>query len=138
MTYGPATLAAIARAKEEILADMERGVVPSTVDDFGELHDFVDANEYGGLCEDGHGLDEQAVEDVQDEVHRWLADGRPDSRPVRTNRRLLSLIVREDDLATILASAGEAIRKRIPEDAEGKRALERVQHEAKVSRESVR
>ena len=32
----------------EITADMERGVVPASVKCFAELHDYVDANTYGG------------------------------------------------------------------------------------------
>jgi hypothetical protein len=33
--------------KKEILNDVMRGVVPTDVADFGELHDYVDANMYG-------------------------------------------------------------------------------------------
>lgn len=36
--------------KNEILTDMSNGVVPYTVNSFSELHDYVDANCYGGLC----------------------------------------------------------------------------------------
>ena len=43
---------AIERSKAEILEDMAHGPVPVTVANFSELHDYVDANEYGGLCED--------------------------------------------------------------------------------------
>lgn len=42
----------VQRAQREILDDIKNGPVPYTVEGFGELHDFVDANEYGGLCED--------------------------------------------------------------------------------------
>ena len=44
---------AIERSKVEILEDMSSGIVPTTVSSFSELHDYVDANEYGGLCEAG-------------------------------------------------------------------------------------
>ena len=44
---------AIERSKAEILEDIAAGRVPSTVSSFSELHDYVDANEYGGLCESG-------------------------------------------------------------------------------------
>jgi hypothetical protein len=44
---------AIERSKAEILEDIAAGVVPNTVSSFSELHDYVDANEYGGLCEEG-------------------------------------------------------------------------------------
>lgn len=43
--------AAVERAKSEILADIASGRVPASVATFSELHDHVDANEYGGLCE---------------------------------------------------------------------------------------
>ena len=44
---------AIERSKAEILEDIAQGIVPGTVSSFSELHDYVDANEYGGLCEEG-------------------------------------------------------------------------------------
>lgn len=43
----------IARMKAEILADIENGNVPASVNTFSCLHDHVDANGYGGLCEPG-------------------------------------------------------------------------------------
>ena len=42
----------IAQIKEEILQDIRHGRVPVTVATFSELHDYVDANCYGGLCDD--------------------------------------------------------------------------------------
>lgn len=36
------------RMKAEILADVENGVVPASVSCYSELHDYVDANLYGG------------------------------------------------------------------------------------------
>jgi hypothetical protein len=41
---------AIERSKVEIIEDVFAGVVPWDVSSFSELHDYVDANEYGGLC----------------------------------------------------------------------------------------
>lgn len=41
----------IARMKSEILADIAAGTIPATVASFSELHDYVDANEYGGFCD---------------------------------------------------------------------------------------
>lgn len=83
------TLAIIARAKTEILADIAEGRVPSTVTTFAELHDFADANEYGGLCEiemlddDEPGYDEDAAEAhnamcnrVQNTLDAWIRAGR--------------------------------------------------------------
>lgn len=47
---------AIARAielgKRQIQQEIAAGRIPPTVTDFARLHDFVDANEFGGLCED--------------------------------------------------------------------------------------
>ena len=73
---------AIARGKAEIIADIAEGIVPTTVSTFSELHDFVDANEYGGLTEDAfiaafHGgwpVVLAAVGKVQDSLNQWLAD----------------------------------------------------------------
>jgi hypothetical protein len=77
---GPRDMAAlIARVKAEIAADITRGVVPATVVSFSELHDYVDANTYGGLCDDGDNADVTTDELIvmQDAVHEWLAAGRP-------------------------------------------------------------
>lgn len=41
--------------KCEVLADMASGRVPGTVTTFSELHDHVDANEYGGFCDEDNG-----------------------------------------------------------------------------------
>lgn len=79
--------AAIARAKAEILGEIADGRVPATVATFSELHDYLDANELGGLCEDGTPISAIALPDdgdmafanaVQDAVHAWLEAGRPD------------------------------------------------------------
>lgn len=35
----------------EILADLKQGTIPATVATFSDLHDYVDANEYGGICD---------------------------------------------------------------------------------------
>lgn len=42
----------VADMKSEILQDVKDGFVPSGVLSFSELHDYRDANCYGGLCED--------------------------------------------------------------------------------------
>lgn len=79
---------AVARGKQEIAGDVAAGVVPATVATFSELHDYVDANEYGGLCDDGW-LEyadgewtpetEAGANAVQDALHHWLVAGRPDA-----------------------------------------------------------
>lgn len=38
------------RMKSDILAHVAQGVVPCSVRSFEQLHDYVDANAYGGLC----------------------------------------------------------------------------------------
>lgn len=69
----------VAQVKREILADIAAGVVPAAVREFGELHEYTDANYYGGLCDDtqrGHlGLEPWVA--MQEEVDAWLRAGRP-------------------------------------------------------------
>lgn len=70
----------VERAKKEVLADIASGRVPASVASFAELHDHVDANEYGGACEGGFdGSDESTAfwNRVQGEVDAWLKAGRP-------------------------------------------------------------
>lgn len=47
---------AVARAielgKQQIQQEIAAGRIPPMIADFAALHDFVDANEFGGLCED--------------------------------------------------------------------------------------
>jgi hypothetical protein len=70
----------IQRGKSEILHDIEAGIVPADVDDFAKLHDYVDANCYGGMCDDD--AMDLALEEVvlfQDAIHLWLRYGRPEA-----------------------------------------------------------
>lgn len=78
------------QAKAEIHADVAAGIVPKTVRSFAELHDYVDANVYGGFCEGEEGLwpfdgtdsdgstfgwtDETVTEmnDVQNALDEWI------------------------------------------------------------------
>lgn len=70
------------RMKTEILFDIQQGVVPSNVRTFSALHDYVDANGYGGLFDDECPLDVGNDEDfaitceAQEIVHQWLKGGR--------------------------------------------------------------
>ena len=41
----------VEQAKREILADVTSGTVPHTCASFSELHDYTDANGYGGAFE---------------------------------------------------------------------------------------
>lgn len=68
------------RAKAEILSDMREGKVPSTVRKFATLHDHVDANVYGGLCDidcplDGTRGTDRLINALQDDLDEWLKGG---------------------------------------------------------------
>jgi hypothetical protein len=74
---------AIARGKREILEDIKSGRVPSAVRTFAELHDYVDANEYGGLTDSpnlfggvSRHAELSAMNRVQDALDAWLRTGR--------------------------------------------------------------
>lgn len=58
-------------AKRQILDDIADGIVPASVSSFAELHQYVDANEYGDILD--------SVEDwnyMSYVVDAWLKDGR--------------------------------------------------------------
>jgi hypothetical protein len=68
----------VARSKAEILFDAARGTVPEDVATFAGLHDHVDANEYGGLCEDGFVGSDGWVDEanrIQEAVDDWIRSG---------------------------------------------------------------
>lgn len=71
------------RMKAEILEDIASRRVPESIDAFEDLHSFVDANEYGGFCEDEtyeavlDQLGESFFTECQEAIHEWLATGRP-------------------------------------------------------------
>lgn len=60
--------------KTEILADMASGLVPKTVASFSELHDYVDANEYGGFCNDAQ-VDEMIAHYGGRDEHEGMPQG---------------------------------------------------------------
>jgi len=66
-------------AKAEILEDIKTKLVPRTVADFSELHDYVDANYYGGFCEENYeaSKDYEFENSVQSALNEWLKNGRP-------------------------------------------------------------
>ena len=66
---------AIHRAKNEIQDDVDSGLVPWTVKTFSELHDHVDANEYGGLTEDDAAFTPDEINQIQGAVNLWLEGG---------------------------------------------------------------
>lgn len=63
----------VVRIQREITEDVADGIVPAAVSSFTELHDYLDANTYGGLCDDNAHVLTDTVAIVQDEVDRWLA-----------------------------------------------------------------
>ena len=66
----------IERMKREILADVRKGVVPVTCVSFSELHDYVDANCYGGFCDDGFDTTKvDAINAAQDAIDLWIKAG---------------------------------------------------------------
>jgi len=68
--------AAVAQSKQEILADMASGTVPTEVRTFSALHDYVDANVYGGLCDDGASFTIEQANEIQSRVDEWLRSRR--------------------------------------------------------------
>lgn len=67
----------IERAKREIVDDVKHGIVPPTVPDYSALHDYTDANKYGGAFEEGA----HPVEDtdfwnaMQEACDEWIKAG---------------------------------------------------------------
>jgi hypothetical protein len=82
----------VSRMKVEIMTEIQAGRIPDTVESFSELHDYVDANEFGGFCDDaiadamiayfgGRDADEgmpdamlDYINDCQNAINEWLAD----------------------------------------------------------------
>lgn len=80
VTRTPEAIAQAAeQVKAEILQDIATGIMPFDVADFSDLHDHVDANEYGGFCDPDGRADWETDDwiEVQEIVHQWLVDGRP-------------------------------------------------------------
>lgn len=74
------TVSAIVRRMQlEIQIDMRMGRVLPSVRTFAELHDYVDANEYGGLTRDDcpfqpdHQADIDVINQAQTLINVWLA-----------------------------------------------------------------
>jgi hypothetical protein len=72
---------AIERSKSEILRDVVEGTVPATCTSYSELHDYVDANGYGGAFEHDFNNEETDFWNVvQNAVDAWLKAGGVRSR----------------------------------------------------------
>lgn len=68
--------ASVALGRYEILVDLLKGRFPAaSIQGFPDLHDYSDANEYGGLCAEfaQQGIDFAA--EVQDRLHNWIVEG---------------------------------------------------------------
>lgn len=65
-------LAIIERAKAEIREDVLLGIIPDNTYSFEDLHNFVDANEYGGFTDDNFTADWDFVVDVQNILDAWM------------------------------------------------------------------
>lgn len=63
------------RAMAEIRFDVYTKRVPETVADFSELHDYVDANSYGGFCDENYTRNHDFIWDVQQELNAWIIGG---------------------------------------------------------------
>jgi len=66
------------RAKKEIEEDIKTKLVPSTIDRFEDLHDYVDANYYGGLFDEDYKISEnyEFENKLQTALNEWLLNGR--------------------------------------------------------------
>lgn len=81
-TLSPAD-SAFELAIDQITDDINLGNVPSSVSSFAELHDYVDANEYGGL-DDVTIVGELTMDEMIDlgnalqaRLDAWIKAGRP-------------------------------------------------------------
>ena len=83
----------IERMKQEIIDDIKEGQVPADCPSFSALHDYVDANCYGGFCDDDKmqaltdyfgGIDDYKgmpdalldhLNEAQNSIDRWIREG---------------------------------------------------------------
>lgn len=77
MTHEELIAKTVARAKTQILDDIDSGIVPEDVDSFSRLHDYTDANMYGSLDDGTFELPvgehlEDFVNEVQGRLDEWL------------------------------------------------------------------
>lgn len=89
----PTLTDSIERMKQEIIEDIKSGQVPASCPSFSALHDYVDANCYGGFCDDDlmqvltehyGGIDENEgmpdaligyLNDAQNSIDSWIKEG---------------------------------------------------------------
>ncbi len=115
---------AVARAKTAITLDVLTGIIPvGGISTFGDLHDYVDANEYGGLCESEYreALDEYG-DRIQNAVGDWISDDdwmcgvrvrfrvAHDNLPFDVPKGTMGTVVEiADDLVAVRTDGGEVI-----------------------------
>jgi hypothetical protein len=64
-------------SKQEILADVKSGKVPKSVNSFSDLQNYVDANCYGGLCDNDYKIskDYSFENKLQVKLNHWIEQG---------------------------------------------------------------
>lgn len=67
----------LSKAKQEILRDIKVGLVPQNIESFVQLHNFVDANCYGGFCNKTYTISEnfEFENEIQNELDQWIKNG---------------------------------------------------------------
>lgn len=70
------------RIMREVTEDIGDGTQPSSVGTFSDLHDHIDANEYGGLCAENSTIEVDQIVLIQEQVDCWLKAGRPEARMI--------------------------------------------------------
>lgn len=87
---------AVEQGKREIRRDFVSGNVPF-VSSFSELHDYVDANEYGGLCADRADWEMEDAARVQDLLDVWLREATIEERSLRVDPKTGRLFPEMED-----------------------------------------
>ena len=112
-------------AKSQILDDVADGTIPSTVATYSELHDYVDANMYGG-----DDLTSAEAGPLQEEIHAWITEGgisaaieSPDGAPMC-----------DDAFIRSMRSKLETARDARGYDADSRRAFDRAQNAFNAAR----
>lgn len=123
-----------AKAKAEIVIDTMTGEHRLNIGTFNELHDNVDANTYGGLCDEDaqDGMTNEAWmlagNMAQEEVHLWIVTGglkqEVQARVTRALYDALSVISEDPTLREAIIRAGDP--KAIEQAFTARKAYERV------------
>jgi len=117
----------VARACAEIWHDMEDGTVPrEKIRSFSDLHDYVDANGYGGAFEDWawRDFDPQPMDmdfwnKVQDQCDKWIKDEFAMQHAIKTT-------LGEDCKRVLLGEADIVLLIAACEDREGQECYDKL------------